>query len=125
MQPLARIGANVTGIDPAQGLIDIAYSHACEDPSISNSITYVCGTVEEHADKHKEFYDAVVATEVLEHVVNKDLFLSACVSSLKVRRHSIIIIVVVFVVVVVMVIVMVIFLLFWGEGWRERGIQQK
>ena len=115
MQPLARIGASVTGIDASQSMIDTAHLHACEDPSVSDSITYICGTIEEHAIKHKEFYDAVVASEVLEHVVHKDLFLGACVSSLKVRRHSIIIIIVVVaVVVVVVVIVIVIFLLFWG-----------
>jgi polyprenyldihydroxybenzoate methyltransferase/3-demethylubiquinol 3-O-methyltransferase len=68
-------------------MIDTARSHACEDPSVSDSITYVCGTIEGHANEHKEFYDAVVASEVLEHVVHKDLFLDGCVSSLKVRRH--------------------------------------
>jgi polyprenyldihydroxybenzoate methyltransferase/3-demethylubiquinol 3-O-methyltransferase len=108
LQPLARIGASVTGIDAGQNMIDIAQSHCCEDPSLSDSITYICGTIEEHAHTHKEFYDAVVASEVLEHVVHKDLFLDACVSSLKVRRHSIVVVVVV----VVVVIVIVIFLLF-------------
>lgn len=82
-EPLARIGANVTGIDANQSMIDTACSHACEDPSVSDSITYICGTVEEHANKHKDFYDAVVASEVLEHLVHKDLFLDACVSTLK------------------------------------------
>jgi len=97
-------------------MIDTACSHACEDPSVSDSITYICGTVEEHANKHKDFYDAVVASEVLEHVVHKDLFLDACVSTLKVRRHIIIVVVVVVVIIVVVVlvvvIVIIIFLLF-------------
>ena len=117
MQGLARISANVTGIDANQSVIDTACSHACEDPSVSDSITYICGTVEEHANKHKDFYDAVVASEVLEHVDHKDLFLDACVSTLKVRRHIIIIVVVVVIivfVVLVVVIVIIIFLLFWG-----------
>jgi len=82
-EPLARIGANVTGIDASQSMTDTACSHACEDPSVSDSITYICGTIGEHANKHKESYDAVVASEVLEHVVHKDLFLGACVSSMK------------------------------------------
>ena len=118
MQGLARISANVTGIDANQSVIDAAYSHACEDPSVSDSITYICETVEEHANKHKDFYDAVVASEVLEHVVHKDLFLDACVSTLKVRRHIIIVVVVVVVIIVVVVlvvvIVIIIFLLFCG-----------
>jgi 2-polyprenyl-3-methyl-5-hydroxy-6-metoxy-1,4-benzoquinol methylase len=87
LQPLARIGANVTGIDASQNVIDVASSHAQQDPSISNSITYVCRTVEEHAKEHKHSYDAVVATEVLEHVIHKDLFLEACISTLKVRHY--------------------------------------
>jgi polyprenyldihydroxybenzoate methyltransferase/3-demethylubiquinol 3-O-methyltransferase len=85
LQPLARIGADVTGIDASQNMIDTASSHARQDPGISNSITYVCRTIEEHANDHKDFYDAVVASEVLEHVIQKNLFLEACVSTLKVR----------------------------------------
>lgn len=85
MQPLARIGANVTGIDASQNMIDTASSHVCQDPNISNSIIYTCRTIEEHAKDHKDCYDAVVATEVLEHVIHKDLFLDACISTLKVR----------------------------------------
>jgi polyprenyldihydroxybenzoate methyltransferase/3-demethylubiquinol 3-O-methyltransferase len=85
LQPLARIGANVTGIDASQSMIDTATSHACQDPNISNSITYICRTIDEHAKEHKDCYDAVVATEVLEHVINKDVFLEACISTLKVR----------------------------------------
>jgi 2-polyprenyl-3-methyl-5-hydroxy-6-metoxy-1,4-benzoquinol methylase len=84
LQPLARIGANVTGLDTAQRMIDIARSHVREDPSISDSITYIFGAIEEHAKNHKEFYDVVVASEVLEHVDHTDLFLDACVTSLKV-----------------------------------------
>jgi polyprenyldihydroxybenzoate methyltransferase/3-demethylubiquinol 3-O-methyltransferase len=66
-------------------MIDVASSHACRDPNISNSIMYICRTVEEHAKEHKNCYDAVVASEILEHVIHKDLFLEACVSILKVR----------------------------------------
>jgi len=130
LQPLARIGANITGIDAGQNMIDTARSHAREDPSISDSITYICGTIEDHANKHKESYDAVVTSEVLEHVLHKDVFLSACVASLKVRSHSIIIIIIIIivvvvvfvVVVVVVVIVIIIFLLFLGRGMEgERG----
>lgn len=86
MQPLARIGADITGIDASQSVIDIASSHARQDPSVSDSITYTCRTAEEHAKEHKDFYDAVVATEVLEHVTHKDLFLEACISTLKVSH---------------------------------------
>jgi polyprenyldihydroxybenzoate methyltransferase/3-demethylubiquinol 3-O-methyltransferase len=87
LQPLARIGADMTGIDASQNMIDAASSHACQDPTVSNSITYICSTIEEYAKEHKNCYDAVVASEVLEHVTHKDLFLEACVSTLKVRHR--------------------------------------
>jgi ubiquinone biosynthesis O-methyltransferase len=86
-QPLARLGADVTGIDASQSMVDAASSHAQQDPSISGSITYRCRAVEEHAKGHKDCYDAVVASEVLEHVADKDLFLRACVSALKVSSR--------------------------------------
>jgi polyprenyldihydroxybenzoate methyltransferase/3-demethylubiquinol 3-O-methyltransferase len=86
LQPLARIGADVTGIDASQNMIDTASSHAQLDPSLTGSVTYICRTVEEHARGHKDCYNAVVASEVLEHVVDKDLFLEACVSTVKVSR---------------------------------------
>jgi polyprenyldihydroxybenzoate methyltransferase/3-demethylubiquinol 3-O-methyltransferase len=87
LQPLARIGADVTGIDASQDMIDTASAHARQDPSVADSITYICRTVEEHAGEHKDVYDAVVATEVLEHITHKDLFLQACVSTLKVSKQ--------------------------------------
>jgi 2-polyprenyl-3-methyl-5-hydroxy-6-metoxy-1,4-benzoquinol methylase len=117
LQPLARIGANVTGLDAAQSLIDAARSHAREDPSISDSITYVYGTIEEHVKKHKEFYDAVVASEVLDHVADTDLFLDACVTSLKVRRHIFVFVFVVVVEVIVIVIILLFFVV--RDGGRE------
>lgn len=47
---------------------------------------YVCGTVEEHAEVAKEQYDAVVASEVLEHVNHPDLFIQTCAQIVKVRN---------------------------------------
>ncbi|KAJ4442825.1 hypothetical protein ANN_04418 [Periplaneta americana] len=82
-QPLARIGAEVTGIDASQNMIDRANLHAQKDTKIGKSVTYICATIEEHMNEHKDFYNAVVASEVLEHVTHKDLFLEACVSTLK------------------------------------------
>ncbi|XP_069690784.1 ubiquinone biosynthesis O-methyltransferase, mitochondrial-like [Periplaneta americana] len=82
-EPLARIGAEVTGIDASQNMIDRANLHAQKDTKIGKSVTYICATIEEHMNEHKDFYNAVVASEVLEHVTHKDLFLEACVSTLK------------------------------------------
>ena len=84
-EPLARIGADVTGIDPGQKLIDIAKTHAAEDPTVSGKIRYLCESIEDHANGHKEKYDAVVASEVIEHVASKEIFLESCANVLKVK----------------------------------------
>ena len=45
---------------------------------------YKCITVEELADKEPESFDCVVASEVIEHVTDKDTFISASTQLLKV-----------------------------------------
>lgn len=88
-EPLARIGAKVTGLDASPELIEVAKNHLALDPTLAGNIEYVCGSVEEHAKEKPEYYDAVVASEVLEHVVQKDLFLESCANSLKVLKSRI------------------------------------
>lgn len=85
-EPLARIGANVTGIDPGTQVIDVARTHAAADPSILGKVQYFCQSIEDHSMENKEKYDAVVASEVIEHVTAKEQFLEACCSALKVRQ---------------------------------------
>ncbi|CAF4801277.1 unnamed protein product [Pieris macdunnoughi] len=81
---LAKIGAQVTGIDPCQELIDLATEHASIYPLVAgNRPRYYCTTIEDHAQNHRNYYDAVVASEVLDHVVNKELFLKLCIETLK------------------------------------------
>lgn len=77
-----KAGATVTGVDPSAGLTAIARDHASEleDPPP----LYVCDTIENHAARYPQYYDVVVASEVVEHVPNKESFLTACVSALKV-----------------------------------------
>ncbi|KAJ9596864.1 hypothetical protein L9F63_012120, partial [Diploptera punctata] len=82
-EPLARLGAVVTGIDANQDMIELAKCHASQDPTLSDRLTYVCQTVEEHVTERKDYYDAIVASEVLEHVSQKELFLSSSVTSMK------------------------------------------
>ena len=69
-EPLARLGATVTGVDPAPELIEVAAAHAAEG---GLAIDYRAGTAEELRDQDLAF-DVVVASEVVEHVVNVDAF---------------------------------------------------
>ncbi|KAL6259244.1 hypothetical protein P5V15_009163 [Pogonomyrmex californicus] len=75
---LARIGAEVTGIDISAELINIAKEHVKLDPNISGKVNYIKTTVEDYSQKQEGLYDAVVASEVLEHISNQELFLKEC-----------------------------------------------
>ncbi|RWS29332.1 hypothetical protein B4U80_09223 [Leptotrombidium deliense] len=69
-EPLARLGAQVTGIDPNADGVHYCNSRL-QGPSIElkSNLKYKVSTVEEFAGKEKkEQFDAVVASEVLEHV---------------------------------------------------------
>ena len=65
-EPLARNGAQVTGIDAGSNAIGIAQCHAQEQ---GLTIDYYLSTVEEHLG-HQKQYDIVIASEILEHVIN-------------------------------------------------------
>lgn len=80
-EPLARIGASVTGLDMSPKLIELAKDHATLDPSLSGRLTYLNTSIEEYLRTNAGMYDAVVASEVLEHVADQELFL-------KVRSHD-------------------------------------
>lgn len=82
-EALARIRANVVGIDPGEKLIQVAREHAELDRKIGGRIRYEVETIEEHALANVDRYDAVVASEVLEHVQDKVSFLEHCVMALK------------------------------------------
>ena len=70
LQPLARLGATVIGIDAASENIEIARQHASHDPLLQRRLKYMCTTAEELLESEEGVFDAVVASEVLEHVCN-------------------------------------------------------
>ena len=73
-EPLARMGATVTGIDASDINIGIARTHA----GLSGvAIDYETTTPEELATTGEKF-DAVITLEVVEHVADLDLFLDSC-----------------------------------------------
>ncbi|XP_076357089.1 ubiquinone biosynthesis O-methyltransferase, mitochondrial-like isoform X2 [Tachypleus tridentatus] len=82
-EPLARLGANVTGIDPVVENIEVAKQHCAQDPQISGQITYLVSSVEEQVRNQPSYYDAVVASEVVEHVDNVEFFISSAVDLVK------------------------------------------
>jgi 2-polyprenyl-6-hydroxyphenyl methylase / 3-demethylubiquinone-9 3-methyltransferase len=78
-EPLARMGASVTGIDASSKNIAIAKTHAVEHQI---KIDYREEPVEALAARG-ELYDVVLVMEVVEHVADLDAFLKACCSVLK------------------------------------------
>lgn len=81
-EALAKYGCTVVGLDPCVDMIHEARKHMALNPSLTN-ITYLSETVEQHAEKHLEEYDAIVASMVIEHVDQPDLFLDMCSRCLK------------------------------------------
>lgn len=65
-EPLARMGATVTGVDAVEKNINVARLHADLDPETS-AIEYCCTTAEKLVEEQRKF-DAVIALEVIEHV---------------------------------------------------------
>lgn len=72
-EPLARLGAEVTGIDPAPENIEAAKAHA-EGARVG--VAYCAATAEELAASGVTF-DAVLLLEVVEHVPNVPAFLKS------------------------------------------------
>jgi 2-polyprenyl-6-hydroxyphenyl methylase/3-demethylubiquinone-9 3-methyltransferase len=74
-EPLARLGAKVTGLDPAPGSIEVARRHAAETGA---NVAYRVGTLEQLARENASF-DVVLAMEVVEHVRDMPRFVrTAC-----------------------------------------------
>ncbi len=73
-EPLARLGAQVTGIDPVEQAITVARRHA-ERQGLE--ITYRAALAEDLVREGRSF-DVVIASEVIEHVADVGAFLAAC-----------------------------------------------
>uniref|UniRef100_A0A8C5R0P8 Ubiquinone biosynthesis O-methyltransferase, mitochondrial n=1 Tax=Leptobrachium leishanense TaxID=445787 RepID=A0A8C5R0P8_9ANUR len=82
-KPLGRLGASVTGIDPLEENIKTAELHKSYDPSLDHVIQYRSCALEDLVEENGECFDAVVASEVLEHVTDKEAFIQNCFHLLK------------------------------------------
>jgi 2-polyprenyl-6-hydroxyphenyl methylase/3-demethylubiquinone-9 3-methyltransferase len=78
-EPLAKLGANVTGIDPAEENIAAAKLHA-EKSGLA--LSYQATTIEAIA-KRGDTFDVVIASEVVEHVADLNLFIGCAAKAVK------------------------------------------
>ncbi|KGJ16636.1 bifunctional 2-polyprenyl-6-hydroxyphenol methylase/3-demethylubiquinol 3-O-methyltransferase UbiG [Paracoccus sanguinis] len=78
-EPMARLGADVTGADAAEGNIRIARLHA-EQSGLG--IDYRATTAEALLDAGERF-DVVLALEIVEHVADPQAFVTTCARLLR------------------------------------------
>jgi 2-polyprenyl-6-hydroxyphenyl methylase/3-demethylubiquinone-9 3-methyltransferase len=72
-EPMARLGAQVTGVDAGAEAIGVARAHAAES---GLDIDYRCTSAEDLAASGARF-DTVLALEIVEHVADVDAFCGA------------------------------------------------
>jgi 2-polyprenyl-6-hydroxyphenyl methylase / 3-demethylubiquinone-9 3-methyltransferase len=78
-EPMARLGADVVGVDPSEKNIKTAQVHATEQ---NLPITYRTGTAEMLAAEGEQF-DVILNMEVIEHVADPAAFTATCCKMLK------------------------------------------
>jgi 2-polyprenyl-6-hydroxyphenyl methylase/3-demethylubiquinone-9 3-methyltransferase len=78
-EPLSRLGATVTGLDPAPAAIEVARSHAA---ATGAEAIYRVGSVE-HLAREGAKFDVVLAMEVVEHVNDVPAFVASAASVLR------------------------------------------
>lgn len=79
-EPLARMGAEVEGLDAGAELIDAACAHAAAQQL---AIRYTAADILAFAPRHKARFDMITCLEVVEHVADIAPFLAALSSLLK------------------------------------------
>ncbi|XP_071403964.1 ubiquinone biosynthesis O-methyltransferase, mitochondrial isoform X3 [Pithys albifrons albifrons] len=82
-EPLGRLGASVTGIDPLEDNIRTADRHKSFDPVLAKRIQYKSSSLEEIVEESMETFDVIVASEVVEHVADLETFIRCCSQVLK------------------------------------------
>ena len=78
-EPMARLGADVTGIDAAANSIPIAKAHA---EAVGLSIAYEHATGEDLSERGLQF-DIVLCLEVIEHVTDPRGLIATCYSLMR------------------------------------------
>jgi 2-polyprenyl-6-hydroxyphenyl methylase/3-demethylubiquinone-9 3-methyltransferase len=78
-EPMARLGADVTGADASATNIEIARIHAQQSDLDINYRADTAEALNQHGDK----FDCILNMEVVEHVADIDLFLTSCADMVK------------------------------------------
>lgn len=78
-EPMARLGADVVGVDPAERNVEVAKLHAAQS---GLAIDYRATTAEALADAGERF-DVILNMEVVEHVADVDLFVTRTAEMVK------------------------------------------
>jgi 2-polyprenyl-6-hydroxyphenyl methylase / 3-demethylubiquinone-9 3-methyltransferase len=78
-EPMARLGAEITGVDPSEKNIATASVHAEEQDL---AIDYRATTAEDLAERGESF-DVILNMEVIEHVADPSAFVQTCARLLK------------------------------------------
>ncbi|CAH0533019.1 Ubiquinone biosynthesis O-methyltransferase [Vibrio stylophorae] len=79
-ESLAKLGAEVTGLDMGAAPLTVARAHA---KLAGLSIDYIQSPVEVHAQSHAAQYDVVTCMEMLEHVPDPASVIAACAQLVK------------------------------------------
>ena len=79
-EPMARLGASVTGVDAAEANVKTASVHAAEQ---GLEIDYRHGVAEQLIEAGEPPFDVVLNLEVMEHVANPHTFLVDCAALVK------------------------------------------
>ena len=78
-EPMARLGATITGVDASEANIKTASLHAAEQ---GLGIDYRHGAAEDLAAKEAGAFDVILNMEVIEHTADPAAFLRACTALL-------------------------------------------
>lgn len=81
-EPMARLGAHVTGIDASQGAIAAAIAHAAQQ-NLAIDYQNTSSEVMAAQQSNQGRFDFIYASEVIEHVTDRPAFLTAMKTMLK------------------------------------------
>ncbi|SRR5579883_2226683 len=79
-ESMAKLGAEVTGVDMSQPALNVAKLHGIES---GVSVEYLYGTAEEIAEQRPSQYDVVTCLEMLEHVPDPFSIVQSCATLVK------------------------------------------